>query len=236
MVSRVFLIARRTFLRLLQRPTTWVSLGLFALVAGALFWMEFVSPWGAELSMRAYYERAPLLLAVFAPAWAMDTLTADRRHDTLRVWRSLGVEPVALVAGTWLGLTAVWFLLLLLISQVPWWLTRLGPVDGGAVLVGWIGLGLLGATFLAIGVATASWTRDPVVALLTGVTVCGALVAAGDAGDVLGIEGLSVIGLEARFRTFARGVLDLRDVNWFLAITLVALGVATRNVQRGVSS
>lgn len=220
-------------MQLLLRPTTWVSLALFALVSGTLFWLEFLGPGGAELSMRAWFERAPLLLAVFAPAWAMDTLTAERRHGTLAVWRTRGVAPHALVGGTFAALLGVWTLLWMALAAAPWSLSRLGPLDVGATVAGFVGLWLLGASFLAVGHATASATRDPVVALLAGVTLCGLLVGAGDVAGAMGADALAAQSIPARFRSFARGVLDVRDVAWFVALTVVALGVATRQVQRG---
>lgn len=208
---------------------------LFVLVAGGLYWSEFFTPAGAELSMRPLFETAPLLLAFFAPVWTMDVLTGERRLGTLALLRTFPVSMDAIAWGAFLGVWAMWTLLLGLLLWFPLCLATLGPLELGPVITGMLGLWLLGGAYLAIGIAAGSRTSDPVTAALIGFAICFALTVAGHVAPALGplepvVDALST---GRRFRNAARGVLDLRDVVAACCWIIAALAVAGEGLRRG---
>jgi ABC-2 type transport system permease protein len=208
---------------------------LFALVAGGLYWSAFFTPAGAELSLRPFFETAPLLLAFFAPVWTMDVLTGERRMGTLALLRTLPVSMDAIAWGAFLGVWAVWTLLLVLLLWFPICLATLGPLELGPVITGMLGLWLLGGAYLAIGIAAGSRTSDPVTAALIGFVICFALTIAGQIAPSLGpLEPLvDALSTGRRFRNAARGVLDVRDVVASCSWIIAALAIAGAGLRRG---
>jgi ABC-2 type transport system permease protein len=231
----VFPFAVRTFSSLFLRPTAYAAMCLFAFVAGGLYWSAFFTPAGAELSLRAFFETAPLLLAFFAPVLTMDVLTGERRAGTLALLRTYPVSMDAIAWGAFLGVWGVWTVLLGLLLWFPICLAGLGPLELGPVLTGMVGLWLLGGAYLAIGIAASSRTADPVSAALVGFAVCFALTVAGDVAPALGpLEGIAdSLSTGRRFRNAARGILDLRDLCAYLSWIVLALLVAAAGLRRG---
>ena len=183
---KTLVIARQTLLAVALRPTAWVMTVLFLLVAGGLFWLGFFSAAGAELSLRAFFERAPLLLAFFVPSLTMATLSEERRRRTLELQRTLPISMGELALGTFLGTWAATLAALGATLAYPVLLARIGPVDWGPIWGGYVGVAALAAAYVAIGLAVASATRDMVVANLGAFSLCFLLTAAGDVAPVLG--------------------------------------------------
>ena len=233
---KTLVIARQTLLAVALRPTAWVMTVLFLLVAGGLFWLGFFSAAGAELSLRAFFERAPLLLAFFVPSLTMATLSEERRRRTLELQRTLPISMGELALGTFLGTWAATLAALGATLAYPVLLARIGPLDWGPIWGGYAGVAALAAAYVAIGLAVASATRDMVVANLGAFSLCFLLTAAGDVAPVLGgaaqelLEGVSTSGRLARA---SRGVLDARDGLFFASLCAAALLVATTGLERG---
>lgn len=229
-------IARHAFLTASLRPTAWVVAVLFLLVAGGLFWLGFFSAAGAELSLRAFFERAPLLFAFFVPALTMSTLSEERRMRTLELQRTFPITMGQLTVGTFLGTWAAVLALASTTFAYPLLLSSIGPVDWGPVWGGYVGLAWLTAAYVALGLAVASATRDIVIANLGAFVLCFLLTAAGDVAPYLGggaqqvLEALSTSG---RFARAARGVLDLRDALFYLGLVAAGLLVAGVGLEAG---
>ncbi len=222
-------IAKRELGTFFNSAVAYIVVVLFLVTTGALFWLSFFQQISV-LSMRSYFDLAPLFLAFFAPAITMGLFANERRSGTLELLQTMPVTNFEIVAGKFLaslGLLSVVF-----ITTLPYALTLslLGPLDWGAVVAGYGGLLLLGATYLAIGVMTSSFTRDQVVAILLGFSICFFLYLIDQlAGPSTGASTrvLEYFSTRYHFQNIARGVIDTRDVAYYLSLIAICLSIAS---------
>ncbi len=161
------------------------------------------------------------------PAITMRSIAAERTEGT---WELLLTKPIrlsALLFGKYLGgLTVVVLALVptLLYSYSIYQLAMpIGNVDGGAIIGSYLGLLLLGGTFTAVGVFASSLSKNPVVAFLVAVFLCFILFYAFDALSTIPLfvpyaDSVSAIGVQSHYDAISRGVLDSRDLLYFLSV------------------
>lgn len=234
-MNAVLTIARRELSAYFSSVTAYIVIVLFLLIAGGLFWLEFFSAAMTELSMRSFFARAPFFLAFFAPAIAMGLLSEERRSRTLELLMTLPVTDGQIVLGKFLAATGLLAAVLLATFPYPWTLAQLGALDWGPVIGGYVGLLLLGASYIAIGVLVSSMTRDQIVAILVTFFICFVLYILGElaaytSGAVADV--MRYLSSSAHFENISRGVIDSRDVVYYLSIIVVALSAAAASVSR----
>lgn len=228
-MRNVGFIAKRELGTFFNSPVAYIVVVLFLVTTGALFWLSFFQQISV-LSMRSYFDLAPLFLAFFAPAITMGLFANERRSGTLELLQTMPVTNFQIVAGKFLASLAL--LGVVFVTTLPYALTLslLGPLDWGAVAAGYGGLLLLGATYLAIGVMTSSFTRDQVVAILLGFSICFFLYLIDQlAGPSTGASAraLEYFSTRHHFQNIARGVIDTRDVAYYLSLIAISLSIAS---------
>lgn len=234
-MNAVLTIARRELAAYFTSVTAYIVIILFLLIAGGLFWLEFFSASMTEVSMRAFFARAPFFLAFFAPAISMGLLSEERRARTLELLMTLPVTDLQIVLGKFLAALGLLAVVLLATLPYPFTLAGLGALDWGPVIGGYVGLLLLGAAYLSIGVLVSSLTRDQIVAILVTFFVCFLLFIMGElAGYTSGTvaDVLRWLSSSAHFENIARGVIDSRDVLYYLSIIVLSLGAAALSIGR----
>lgn len=236
-LNRVAWVARRELTEQFESPVAYVVVVLFLLITGAMFWLPFFGE-SSPLSLRSFFVQAPLFLSFFVPAMTMSAFSREDRAGTLHLMMTLPVTEGELVLGKFVSACGLLAAVLIATLAYPMTLAWLAPVgvdfDWGAVMAGYIGLMMLGASYAAIGVMASSWTRDQVVAILTGFTLCFGLHLLDQfAGDGAGSTSLRVVehlSTSFHFRTISRGVIALSDVTYFGSLIGLSLMIARASV------
>ncbi|MBN1944966.1 MAG: ABC transporter permease subunit [Bradymonadales bacterium] len=229
-MMRTLYITQRELKNYFTSATAYIVVTLFLLIAGGLFWLDYFQAATTELSMRSFFGQAPFFMAFFVPAVTMGLLSEERRSGTLEMLMTLPVRDVEVVLGKFfaaLGLVAV---VLLVTFSYPITLAGLGALEWGPVIGGYLGLLLLGATYAGVGVMVSSWTKDQIISILLSFFFCfllfilGALanVSSGWFGDFL-----RFLSTSSHFENIARGVIDLRDLLYYLSVAALGITVAT---------
>ncbi len=177
----------------------------------------------------------PLLFAFFVPAIAMRMWSEEIRGETLEPLLTSPLRTRHAVLGKFLaGLLVVALCLLSTFSLVVT-TASLGDLDAGAVTGGYLGALLMGAAYLSVGLWLSSKTRNQIVAFLLGLVICffwtmidglGASSPSGSLGALL-----SDLSISGRFRSIAQGVLDLRDLAFFLSVTAFFLYLNVESIE-----
>jgi ABC-2 type transport system permease protein len=188
-------------------------------------------------SMRPLFDLMPLLFAVFIPAATMGSVAEERRSKTLEWLMAQPLSEMDLIVGKFFGNWA--FVLVAVVATMP---TALGVLmvseaDAGIVVAQYLGAALLVAQFVALGLWASSITRDQITAFIVAAALSFALFLIGlpvvQIGLPPSISGalarLSVLG---HFENVARGVVDLRDVLYFVSTTGLFLTLAIAAVSR----
>jgi ABC-2 type transport system permease protein len=210
----------------------YIVVVLFSIITGALFWLNYFQDINV-LSLRSFFAQAPLFLAFFAPAITMGLFAEEKRSGTLELMMTLPVSDFEIVAGKFLAAVTLLGTVFAVTLVYPFSLSKLGPLDWGAVWSGYLGLMLLGASYAAIGLMASSWTKDQVVSILVAFSLCfflyliDQLIAQPTGTTAQIIEYLST---SYHFDNIARGVVDSRDVIYYVSLIGVCLVVAQSSI------
>lgn len=232
----MYAVFKREFFSLLNSLMAYVAMGVFLLVAGLLLWCfpdtSILSYGYAELT--GFFNLAPLLFLFLVPALTMRAFAEERREGTYILLASRPLTDWQIITGKYLACVLLMALSLLPTLIYVYTLLKLGLPEGnldtGATLGAYLGLLLLGSIFTAIGVFASSLTRNQVIAFALAVLLCfffwngfGALsqLFAGSATE----SALSWLSVSTHYQSMGRGVLDTRDLVYFITLNLCFLGL-----------
>lgn len=222
-MSTIFRIAKKEFASFFSSPIAFIFIGVFlAVTLFVFFWVEkfFVTN---VAEVRPLFSWMPILLIFLTAAVTMRMWAEERRAGTLEFLLTAPVSPLALVLGKFLACLTLVALALVLTLGLPITVSLMGPLDWGPVAGGYLASLFLAAAYLAIGLYVSVKSETQIVSLITTSLVCALFYLIGS--DVLvgffgnqGAEILQLLGSGSRFSSITRGVIDLRDLVYYLAI------------------
>ena len=245
-MSGTLAILRRELGAMLDSPVAWVMAGLFFAVLHTGFFflgypigdLRLPAFWsGSVASLDTLFAWIPPLLCIVIPAITMGGWAEEARSGTDELLLTQPLRTVQIVLGKGL---AAWLLLclVLLCAVVPVALVvgSLGPLDWGSTVGGLLGAWLLALACVAVGLCASAWTHEPFVAFGASASVLTTLWAAGTFVRLLPASLAEVAWYASPSLHFqesgARGLLDLRDVVYFVGIAAVFLFLNVLAVER----
>jgi ABC-2 type transport system permease protein len=212
-------VARREFTSYFDSPIAYLVVAVFVGVSGYLYFTNLFLTNQAD--MREFFALCPMLFVFLMPALTMRLLAEERAQGTLELLLTMPITDWQVVLGKFLaslGLVAV-----MLATTLPFAVSvgALGPLDKGTTFAGYVGLLFLGGGFCAIGLMASAFTRNQIVAFIITLAIGLTLWLVGKLVQVLpgGIAPYAAaISIENRFMNIARGVLDLRDVVYYVSL------------------
>lgn len=219
-----------------------ICLSFFAL--GLMFFMLQGGFWQADRSsVERLFEYAPLGLSFLViPVVTMRLVAEERRSGTLEMLITLPVKDSDVVLGKYFGAFGLVLVLVLATLAYPigmfQWPWNLGPLDAGPVLSGYIGLILFSAAATAIGLLVSSFAESQAVAFFITFFVLAALWFFDNAAQYLGASAgglssaLQYVSFQTRLSGFWRGLIELKDILFFLSVTVLALFISFFALER----
>jgi ABC-2 type transport system permease protein len=220
-------------------PMALIFVGAFlAVTLFSFFWVDTFFARGIA-DVRPLFRWMPVLMIFLVAALTMRQWSEEQRAGTLEVLLTLPVSPIQLVVGKFLAVMTLVVVALALTIFLPFTVGVLGNLDWGPVIGGYLAAILLAGAYAAIGLFVSSRTDNQIVALILTVLLCGLFYMAGSGGvaeffgDTVG-EVLRALGSGSRFESIQRGVIDLRDLLYYLSLAgiFLALNVASLDVKR----
>jgi ABC-2 type transport system permease protein len=195
----------------------------------SFFWLDAFFARGLA-DVRPLFERLPLLLILLVSALTMRQWSEEQRAGTLELLLTLPVRHVSLVIAKFLAVMALVAAALALTFFLPLTTSLLGNLDWGPVIGGYLAALLLAGTYAAIGLWVSARTDNPIVALIVSIALCGGLYLLGSDGltSFFGERATTILralGSGSRFDSVERGVIDLRDLVYYLSLTALFLGL-----------
>ena len=221
-------ITRKELNSTFSSPMALIFLGAFlAATLFAFFWIDTFFARGIA-DVRPLFRWMPLLMIFLVAALTMRQWSEEERSGTLEVLLTLPVSKVQLVAGKFLAVLALVAIALGLTAFLPITVSILGNLDWGPVIGGYLASILLAAAYASIGLFVSSRTDNQIVALISTVLLCGLFFVVGSSGvtDFVGDAPagiLRAIGAGSRFESIERGVVDLRDLVYYLSMSALFL-------------
>jgi ABC-2 type transport system permease protein len=229
-VNNILRITRKEFSGFFSSPVGFIFLGAFlAITLFIFFWVEtFFARNIADV--RPLFEWIPLLLIFLVAAITMRMWSEERRAGTLEFLLTLPVESYQLVLGKFLACLGLVAVALVLTLFLPISVSLIGPLDWGPVAGGYLATIFLAAAYAAIGLFVCARSANQIVSLIVTAVVCGFFYLLGS--DVLtglfgnrAAEFLKLLGVGSRFDAITRGVIDLRDIYFYLSLVAVFLAL-----------
>lgn len=205
-------------------PIAYVVIGLYLLTVSLFLWV-IPGEWNiidsGYADVNGLFALSPWLLMLLCPALTMRLFSDEKQSGMWDLLLSKRVPVSRIVWSKYLAawtLTAVSILPCVVHFIVVWHIAEpQGNVDGGAFAGSMVGLLFLSAAFTAVGLLASSWSGNQIVSFLCGAVACFALY---------------WLTLQEHFNSLSRGVIDLRDVIFFLSVALVGIVLTMLVVSR----
>ena len=247
-MSAAALIARHEWRRLAVQPFAWT---LAAIVVALMAWQYLLSletflalapkigglreaPGVTDLVAIPLLRSFSNLLMLVVPLVTMRAIAGERRSGSLALLLAGGVGNARIVVGKFFGAFGFVVLLILVVAAMPLALGVGTALDYGRLAAAVLGLVLFASALTAIGVLASAWTPQPALAAAAAFAIT-SLLAIVDAGARLkGIDntGINYLALPTHVEPFFRGLVASVDIAYFLLITVVALALAARRLDR----
>lgn len=240
-MNAMMTIARREFRSYFDSPLAYVVICLSFLGMGLMFFLFRGGFWQADkASVQGIFEYAPIGLSLLVvPVVTMRLLAEEKRTGTLEMLITLPVKDSDVILGKYVGGLGLVMTLVLATLAYPFamfkWPWNLGPLDWGPVLAGYFGLALFSAASVAIGLLVTALTESQAIAFFITFFVLTCFWFVADVAAFLGGtfgNVLEYMSFQTRLEGFSRGIVDTRDVVYFLSVTALALAVAFRALER----
>jgi len=188
-----------------------------------------------QATLRTVFEMTPFLLLFFAPAMTMRLISEEKKSGTLELLATKPLREHEIIVGKFLAALALYFFTLLPTLVYFVTVSFIGDLDVGAVIGGYVGLLMVGAVFLAISLFGSSITENQVVAFIVSFLIVFALFMLDKVLIYLPSSLATVfeyLSVDYHFSNVARGVIDTRDLIYYLSAVSFALFMGTIVLQK----
>ena len=227
------IIMKRELKSYFTSPVAYIVTALFLIIAGILFYSSFFLYDRAEL--RRFFSSLPLLLSFFIPALTMRIFAEERRVGSIETLMTLPVTELDVVTGKYL---ASFISTLIMLAPTLFYILPtviFGSPDFGPIVGGYLGAVFLCASFTAIGVFATSVTKNQIIAFFTGFIICIVLTLIDSFLVFLPspiVSLLSYLSANGHFTSISRGILDTRDLIYFISLTALFFATTVKVQQR----
>lgn len=235
-------VCKKEFRQFFSSLTGYIAIVVFLLLNG-LFLFVFpdtnILDFGYA-TLEKFFELAPWILLLLIPAITMRSFADEFKGGTFEILQTKPLSRWQLVSGKYLGSLGVVLIALVPTIIYPISISQLaaagGGIDMGGTIGSYLGLIFLAGVFVAIGIACSSLTSNAVVAFIAGAFLCFVLYSGFNAvSRIPALQSgadyyVEMLGIDFHYRSVSRGVVDSRDLIYFLSITLFFLIVTNRNL------
>ena len=239
----MWMICTKEWRQFFSSLTGYIALVVFLLLNGLLL---FVFPDTSLLdfgytSLNGFFDVAPWILLFLIPTITMRSIADEYKSGTFELLKTMPLTPAQIVWGKFFG--ALLIVLLALIPTVIYAisiqaLSAVGGLDVGSTIGSYTGLLMLGAVFTSVGICTSSFTNNTVVAFIGGAFLCFLLYTGFEAVSKLPVFAsgmdyyIEMLGIKFHYNSISKGVIDVRDIIYFIGVIFIFLLITQRNVAK----
>ncbi len=227
-------ILKKEIISYFSSLVAYVTIGVFLLVLGLLLWVypdTSILDYGYA-ALDGLFNTAPYLFMFLVTAITMRSLAEERREGTFELLLTRPLTDWQIVTGKYLA--AILIVLFALIPTIVYYYSVYtlgapqGNIDTGGVIGSYIGLFLLGSAFAAIGLFASAMSKNQIVAFIISVFLCFFFYSGYDSlSNILSLQDLNIqnLGINEHYQSISRGVLDTRDLAYFIILTGFFIGL-----------
>lgn len=225
-------IAQRELYAYFVSPIAYVVAAAYLVIGGYLF--SLILYFSREATMRFIFGNLNFILLLIAPMITMRLLAEERRSGTIELLLTSPVRDWEVVVGKFLASLILFLAIVALTLVYPLVLFVFGSPDGGPIVAGYLSLLLSGGSYLAVGLFTSSLSRNQIVAAVLGIVILLVLWLADAAGSFVGgnlSSILAYLSLANHSNDMMRGVIDTKDVIYYLSFIAAFLFLTVRSLE-----
>jgi len=217
-------IFRKDFRSYFVSPIAYIVIAIFLLVTGWFFFATFFL--FGQANLRNFFSLLPIILSFVIPAITMRLISEELNIGSYEILLTMPVTFTGVVVGKFMAALAFVVAMLIPTLAYPITVAALGQLDWGPVAGGYIGAVLLGGAFCSIGLFASGLTRNQIIAFIIGMAICFSLTLIDKMlfflpRSLLGV--LSYLGADFHFQNISKGIIDTRDVLYFLSVSFLGL-------------
>jgi ABC-2 type transport system permease protein len=230
-MTKIWTIAAKELKTFFDSLTAYILIVVFLGLSGFFTWL-FGSDifFVGQATLQPFFSVAYWTLFFFTPALTMRMIAEENKTGTIELLLTKAVSDWEVIVGKFLAVLLL--ILIALALTLPYYISvwAMGPVDHGAVWCGYLGLVLMSMAYISIGLFASSISSNQIVAFLLALLI-GVFfliifqVLASDFTGTIG-EILDYLTINNHFESISRGVVDSRDIIYFLSITFLGLVLA----------
>jgi ABC-2 type transport system permease protein len=232
-MSNVLPIFKKEVRSYFSSPVAYIVISVFLLICGWFFSTSlFVI---GQASMRNVFQIIPFVLTFLVPAITMRLLSEERKSGTFELLTTMPISDIDIVVGKYLSALLLLAVALFFTLGYAITVSSLGKADAGVTVAGYIGLLLLGAGYVAIGVLASTLTENQIIAFIVSFVVIFFLSLVDKVLMFLpaGLANIfEYLSAEYHFNNIARGVVDTRDLVYYASLIVLGLYFSARALQR----
>ena len=215
-MSTIWLIAQKELRQSLHGMLAYLLALIFVIsLPLPLLWLDLRTNifLNGQVDLNAFFGVLPVYFLVFIPALAMRAWSEERGRGTIEMLLTLPISESQLVLGKFLGFFVLLLSCILLTLPIPFLIAQMGDLDWGPVIGGYIGVAFMAAASLAIAMFAGSFTRAPVQAFILALLLLA----------LASFVQIPELSLHQRFANIARGLIDTKDLAYYVITTLLFL-------------
>ncbi|MDP3275155.1 MAG: ABC transporter permease subunit [Deltaproteobacteria bacterium] len=232
-LANIWTIAKREFRAYFNGPMGYIVVTMFTLFVGLLFFFLFGTLVLRRATLQPLFTSMSALLPLLCAALSMRSFSEERQRGTIELLITLPVRDSDVVVGKFLGAMGVLFLTLLATITYPIALSRMGDLDSGPVIGGYIGILLGGGAYIAIGMVISSYMKDQISSFIV-TSLLGYILYFMDKTLIFLPQSVSSVleylSTDFHFKSIARGVIDTRNLVYFGSVITGGLMIAARSL------
>jgi len=218
--QKIYTLFKKELMGYFNSPIAYIFLAIFLVVGNWLFFNSFFLI--GQANMRNYFILLPWIFLFLTPAITMRLWAEEKRSGTIEFLLTLPITDWQIILGKFFGALAFLGVALLLSITLPATVMSLGQPDLGPIIGSYLGALFMGATYLAIGLFISSLTKNQIVAFMLSIAGCFLFY-------IVGIDFivatspqflapvLKFIGIGTHFDNIARGVIDTKDIIYYIS-------------------
>lgn len=233
-LKTVYTLFKKELMSYFNSPIAYIFIAVFLVVGNWLFFKGFFII--GQASMRAYFGFLPWIFLFLSPAITMRLWAEEKRSGTIEFLLTLPVTDWQVVLAKFLGGLVFMTISLLLSFTLPITVASLGSLDWGPVIGGYLGAVLLGAAYLSLGLFISSLTKNQIIAFVLALVASFIAFIIGVDFVLIGVPKflapiMKFMGLGGHFYNIAKGVIDSKDIIYYLSFIFLFLWLNTRVIE-----
>ncbi len=234
-LKTIFILFKKELLSYFNSPIAYIFIAVFLIVNNWLFFNSFFLI--GQASLREFFVLLPWIFLFLSPAITMRLWAEEKKSGTIEFLLTLPITDWQAVLAKFFSALTFLFLCLLLTLSLPITVALIGNLDWGPVIGGYVGALFLGGAYLALGLFISSLTKNQIIAFVLALAACFIAFIIGADFALTSAPGflqalMKSLGLGSHFYNIAKGVIDSKDIIYYLLFIFLFLWLNARVIEK----